>query len=276
MLKTNNKPATIKQLSEIRKLTGEDTSQLYLTAQEAETMIEGYSKKVKVVQQNNGVTPFNDAHVTIIEADQGGGKSCYATAKVVSAYDNDCVKNYFSEKGIDLIVKSYDRRERVAKIVIKGVKKYVRIPADYKLHSDMRIFSNYHLYGLPYVYLPNFGTMLKWLKDGLIVNGWLLLDEYYVGGNARDSMSAFGKEMEKQSFQMRKMQLEVVIITPHARLIDKWTRSVPTKHILCSYDKDKMEITASIKEKGKKKYIMPPFDASLYFGNYNTNERINK
>jgi hypothetical protein len=111
---------------------------------------------------------------------------------------------------------------------------------------------------------------------GLLVDGWLLVDEYYVGGNARDSMTAFGKEMEKQSYQMRKMQLEVVIITPHAKLIDKWTRLTPTKHILCSCDAHKM-ITLTVRKKGEKNAkILPPFDAREYFPFYWTNERINK
>lgn len=275
-LKNPKAPATSRQLYKLHKLTGEDTSDWQLTMQEASDKIDEWEIKHVSPPPITSTQPFSEAHVTMIEADQGGGKSCTATGMVVDAYYRSCIKVYCKENHIDCTVKGYDHKNRVARIKVNGQLKLIRIPSNYKLHSPMRVFSNYHLYGIPYVYIPSFAHLLKWLKMGLIVDGWLLIDEYYVGGNARDSMTAFGKEMEKQSFQMRKMQLEVVIITPHARLIDKWTRLTPTKHIMCSYDKKRREITLTIKEKGQKgSRILPPFDATQYFPNYWTNERIN-
>ncbi len=278
VLKKPNAPATQKQIFAIRKLTGENVSDLNLTMQQASDMIAKYEVNSMIdAPKDNGVLPFNEAHVTIIEADQGGGKSCTATGMVVDAYYIDCIKIYCDKYAIDGIVKGYDRKNRIARLKHNGKVKLIRIPQKYKLHSPLRIFSNYHLYGIPYVWIQDFGHLLQWMKMGLITNGWLLIDEAYVGANARDSMTSFGKEMEKQSFQMRKMQLEVVIITPHARLIDKWLRVVPTKHIMCAYDKKKHEITLTIREKGKKgNRTLPPFDASQYFPHFWTNERINK
>lgn len=197
--------------------------------------------------------PFSEAHVTLIEGDQGCGKSNTATGMVVDAYRNDCVRVYCDEVlKMNCDVKAYDNKTRIAKIKHEGEVKVIKIPKTYELKSPMRIFANFHLYGLPYVYCPTFAHILSWLRCDIIKDGWLLIDEYYIGGNARDSMSKFGKALQKQSFQYRKMQLEVVMITPLASLIDKYARLTPTKHILCSFNKKTLEITLEVKEKGVK------------------------
>lgn len=221
--------------------------------------------------------PFSEAHITLIEGDQGDGKSNTAVGVIVDAYFRDCVKIFCRDKlNIECRVINYDRKNRIAKIEDDEGIKLIRIPSSYKLQSPMRIFANEHLYGIPYVYCPSFAHILKWMTQGLIVDGWLLIDEYYIGGNARDSMTAFGKALQKQGFQYRKMQLEVIIITPMAQTIDRYMRILPTKRILCSYNKKTKEITLEIREKGihgKKTVIYP---ASQYWGNYWTNERITK
>jgi len=277
-LKNPNAPATGKQLYALHKLTGQDTNGLNITMQQASDMIGEYeAKSSHLSTAHNGASPFSEAHVTIVEGDQGSGKSNTAVGLVVDAYYIDCSRVYCESKGISGVAKGFDRKNRIAKVKDGGNTKYIPIPESYKLYSPIRIFANFHLFGIPYVYIPTFGNLLKWLKTGLIADCWLLLDEYYVGGNARDSMTAFGKEMEKQSYQMRKLAAEVVIITPHARLIDKWTRLTPTKHIMCSFDKKRNEITLTVKEKGKRgSKTLPSYDATQYWGNYWTNERINQ
>lgn len=276
LLKNPNAPATQAQLWKLHKLTGEDTRDWHITMQEASDRIDELEVGHTLIEPPKNLQPFDQAKVTLIEAEQGQGKSCTAVGRTVDAYYIDCVKNWCREKGITGEAKGYIRKYRIAMVKVNGTVKYYRVHKDYKLHSDMRIFANFHLYGIPYVYVPSFGHLLKWMKMGLLVQGRLLIDETYVGANARDSMTAFGKELEKQSFQLRKMQLEVDIITPHARLIDKWMRTVPTKHILCSYDAKRREITLTVREKGKKARTLPPFDAMQYFPNYWTNERINR
>lgn len=277
VLKNPDAPATTRQLYRIKQLTGGDVDDIGLTMQQASEKIGEYESSNRIVSKPGEGVPFNEAHVTLIEGDQGSGKSNTAVGMVRDAYDRDCVRIYCLSKGISCIVKGYDRENRIAKIKEKSGIRLLRIPESCKLTSPMRIFANFHLYGIPYVYIPSFGHLLKWLKMGLIVNGWLLLDEYYIGGNARDSMTAFGKELEKQGFQMRKMQLDVVLITPIASLIDKYARLTPTKHILCAYDKIRREITLTVREKGKKgSRVLAPYDATQYWKNYWTNERINR
>lgn len=220
--------------------------------------------------------PFNYARVTIIEGEQGSGKSCTGVARVVDAYFKDCVEIYCLEKlNIVCEAKAYDRKNRVARIKYNGDIKLIRIPLSYKLHSLINIFANFHFFGIKYKYYPSFQKILEGLKNGEINEGKLVIDEAYIGINARESMSALGKELEKQSFQYRKMQLEVIIITPMARLIDWTARIIPTERISCSYNERTYEITLTIKKKGQRGTKEVTYDATQYFPNYWTNERVN-
>ncbi len=241
-----------------------------------EELLKNFYEPVKLVEQDKSKpAPFTEAHVTIVEGEQGGGKSVTATARVVDAYDKDCVR-VFCEKvmRIKCEVKSYDRKSRIAKISHKGGLKRLRIPLDYKLHSPIQIFCNYHLYGIPFVFCPSFNHILDWLRRGIIVDAWLVVDEAYVGMNARASMQALGKELEKQYFQFRKMQLNVIIVTPMARLIDWTMRTIPTERIHCSYNNKTHKVTVTIKKKGIPGEHKFDYDARQYFKNFRTNERI--
>jgi hypothetical protein len=221
--------------------------------------------------------PFSEAKVTIIEGEQGGGKSNTAVARVVNAYDKDCVAIFCREVlKISCIVKSYNRTTRIAKIKYNGLSRLIRIPPQYKLHSPLQIHCNFHLYGLPFFYYKSFWAILDGLKAGKIKDGYLVVDEYYIGGNARESMTALGKELEKQSFQYRKMQLNVIIVTPMAKLIDWTLRVIPTEHISCTYDKRTRKITLQIKKKGEKGVKEVTYLATQYWRNFWTNERINE
>ena len=243
---------------------------------QVEELLNSISKPVALVMDGDSKpAPFTEAHVTIIEGEQGGGKSVTATARVIDAYDKDCVRVFFEKvKRTKCEVKSYDRKTRIAKIRHNGGLKRLCIPTSYKLHSPMKIFSNYHLYGIPFIYCPSFNHILEWLKLGIIVDAWLIVDEAYVGMNARASMQALGKELEKQYFQFRKMQLNVIIVTPMARLVDWTMRTIPTERIHCTYNEKTRKVTVAIKKKGIPGEHKFDYDATQYFKNFRTNERI--
>jgi len=280
-LKTPEAPATSRQLWRLHQLTGEDTRPLNISMQEASDRISrlesGGVRTLPAVKPVQSYTqePFTEAHVTIIEGEQRSGKTNTAVAKIVDAYHKDCVR-VFCEAVLHIkcTVKSYDRRSRLAKIKYKGSTKLLRIPPNYKLHSPMRIFCNFHLYGVPYHFAPSFGHILAWLKNGTIVNAWLVVDEAYVGMNARSSMQVLGKELAKQYWQLGKMQLDVIIVTPMARLVDWELRTIPTEHIHCNFNPKTRKITLSIRKKGIKGERKLDYDATQYWKNFKTNERI--
>jgi hypothetical protein len=270
--------AEIKQLYKLSQLSGDNTYSLDISYEEAKQRIKDYASG-KLIPKGNK-QPFNEAHITLIEADQGQGKSNTATGLVVEAWGKDTANMWLwlLKKGEwQGEVKSYDRKTRVVKFKLDGILKAYQIPESYKLESPMQIFANYHLFGIPYVFIPSFTHLLYWLKKDVILDGWLLIDEMYLGAGARNSMTKLGKELSDQSFQMRKRQLEVVLITPVNSLLDKKVKLTPTKHIICSYNKIKREITLTERIKGMAgTKTLPPYDATQYWGNYWTNERISK
>ena len=221
--------------------------------------------------------PFASARITLIDGEQGNGKSVTGVARIVDAYYADAVGIYCRERlGISCEVKAYYRKNRVAKIKHNGELKLIQIPSNYKLYSPMQIFTNFHLYGIPHVYLQTFHQVLEGLQSGLINGGKLVVDEYYMGGNAREGMSQLGRALVKQSMQYRKMQLEVIIITPLAKLIDWTARMINTERITCtSYNERTRHVTLEIKKKGEPGSREISYDASPYFCNFWTNERIN-
>jgi len=283
VVKYKEADATKKQLYKLHELTGEDTREWKLTRQEASDRIEELELEalpdiVDDTAEENGFNdePFTEAHVTIIEGDQRGGKTNTAVGMIVDSYDGDCVKIFYRKvAGRDCEVISYDRKHRVAKIKVDGITKLIKIPKEYKLKSPMRIFSRIHLYGLPYVYVPSYRYMLKWLKNGIISNGWLLADEAYRGMSARNSMSEMGKEWVAEYFQFGKSRLDVIIITHHAKMIDFLARTIPTRRIHCTYNEKTRMVTYTSRRHGETGTKEVTYDATQYWGNYRTNEKVN-
>lgn len=282
-LRKPDAPATSRQLWRLHQLTKEDTRDLDITMQEASDRINrlesGNGKEQALsaaIDRSRGV-PFQYAHVAFITGDQGSGKSVTAVARVRDAYDRDCVNNYCREVlKINAVVKWYDRRRRIAKISHNRTLKLIRIPAAYKLHSSLRIFCNFHLFGLKYTFVPSFQHLAHWLEDGTIAEGYLIIDEYYLGGFARESMSVLTRRLAQLSQQFRKRQLEVIVMCQLSRMADWTMRITPTEFISCSFNERTHKVTLQIRKKGVRGERKVSFDARQYWGNYWTNELVNK
>lgn len=219
--------------------------------------------------------PFSEAHVTIVEGDQRSGKTTYGVAKICDAYDKDCARIFCEEVlKISCEVKAYYREERIIKIKHDGQIKMLKVPESYQMHSPMRIFSRIHLYGIPYVFVPNYRIMLTWLKNGFLSDGWLLADEAYRGMGARNGMTALGKEWVGEYFQFGKSKLDVIIITHSARMIDYLARMIPTKRIHTRYDPKTYKVLYTVRKKGESGTKEYSFFAPRYWGRYRTNEKV--
>ncbi len=275
-------PATSRQLKKIKELGGAEYEPSEITMRQASDKIEELelleiSQSLAPFEIEDGASPFTEAHVTIIEGAQRSGKTCTAVGKVTEAYFMDCVKVFCKDVlHIECAVKSYDRKTRIAKIKYNGGVVKIHIPDNYKLHTQRRIFANIHLFGLPYVFVPSFRHLIYWLKKGRIHNCWLIVDEAHLGANARAGMTSLGQELEKQAFQLGKMQIDVYIITHMARLIDWAIRTIPTERLSCTYNPKTKEITYTKKKKGEQGTQEITYYAPLYWPNYWTNEKINE
>jgi hypothetical protein len=285
--------ATYKQKKYLGDLLGVDSKSLKINKELASELIEtielskiDYTEKSRNLQ-SNGKSPFTEAKVTFIAGEQGKGKSVTGVARIVDAYDNKCVE-LWCEKYLKIkcVSKSYNRDTRNALIIHDGIKKNIHIPEKYDIQEPMRvanyedcpfrIFANCHLYGIVYKFIPSFRHLIKWLKQGVIKDCYLLLDEYYMGGSARGSMTTLGKELTNQNQQFRKGQMHVIIITPIDRLAEWSSRLTATERIdATSFDKKTGVVTIEIKRKGVTGVKTVRYNSLYYRRFYWTNERIN-
>ncbi len=149
-----------------------------------------------------------------------------------------------------------------------------RVVDAYKKDHTLKIYCNFHLFGIPYVYLP-LHIMIQYLNSGLIRNAYLVIDEGYIGGNAREGMSSLVRVITKMANQIRKRHLHFYIATPNARQLDWQFRWAKTENILCSYDDKTRMITVMIKN--KRKYKRPriiTYYAPQYWPYYDTDEQF--
>lgn len=271
-------PATPRQLYKLHELSGEDTRDLKLTMQQASDKInELQSQQLDIGNPTLDEAPFSEPHITIVEGDQRSGKSVYAVGKIRDSYDKDCATIYCRNVlKLNCEVIAYYRHERVIKLKHEGVLKALRVPESYKMHSPMRIFSNIHLYGMPYVYIPSFVYMLRGIQSGFISKGWLLSDESVRGMSARGGMTTMGREWVAEYFQFGKSLLDVIIITHFARQIDAFARMIPTQRVHCTYDKNTRRVHFTLRKKGEQGETEHSFYAPEYWGNYRTNEKVNQ
>ncbi len=167
------------------------------------------------------------AEITIIEGEQGSGKTNTAVAKAKDAIDKD--------------------------------------PAT-------KVFANFHLYGIKYVY-TDLSTIVEYLNSKLITEGYVIIDESYIGVDARRGMSLLTQVLTWFGSQIRKRGLNLILIAQHGRMIDSRFRLFMTEHILCSYNEKTRMITLTIIERGKRRPKRTvSYYAPQYWKYYNTNE----
>ena len=141
----------------------------------------------------------------------------------------------------------------------------------YNNDNTVKIFANFKLYGIKYVN-ASLATIVEYLNSNLITDGYIVIDESYIGGDARMGMTLMTKVLTWFGSQIRKRGLHLILIAQHGRMIDYRFRLFMTEHIMCSYNEKKHMITLTIVERGKKKKRSFSYDGSQYWKNYNTNE----
>jgi len=142
----------------------------------------------------------------------------------------------------------------------------------YHKDSTTKIFANFHLYGIKYVY-ADLGTIVEYLNSSLITEGYIVIDESYIGGDARRGMSLLTQVLTWFGSQIRKRGLHLILIAQHGRLIDYRFRLFMTEHILCSYNEKTHMITLDVVERGsRKKKREYSYYGPQYWKYYNTNE----
>lgn len=219
--------------------------------------------------------PLSYAPVTICEGEQGSGKTNTAVARIVDVA-------FATITGVELpdgrIIPAKPLMPPQIGRFIFHAKGYepcvVNVPKGGIVIPSTKIYTNFHLYGIKYKHLP-LPLLLEYLNTGLIRDGYLVIDEGYIEGDAREGMTAVVRTITKLSMQIRKRHLYLIICTPHARLLDWRLKWVHTEHIMCSYNEKREEVTLIIKN--RRKYRKPrvlTYDAKPYQKYFITDEII--
>jgi len=174
---------------------------------------------------------MNKAEISIIEGEQGAGKTNTAVAKLV-----DAIKDGINTK----------------------------------------IFTNFHLYGIRYVY-TDLATIVEYLNTKLMSatkdeEVYVVIDESYIGGDARRGATLLSQVLTWFGSQIRKRRLHLILIAQHGRMVDWRFRFFMTEHIICSFNEKTNYITLSITRKGEKKKRAINYYAPEYWKYYDTNE----
>jgi hypothetical protein len=150
-------------------------------------------------------------------------------------------------------------------------KKVIEVPKGWEMFSEARIFSNYHLYGIKYVYADT-AWVLEHINSGVMSYGKMFIDESYLIGESRRGGSSIVTTMTEIAQSMRKRGLEAYLLIQHGRFLDWRFRYIARRKILCRYNDNTHMISLLIQDlhKGTEKSLM--FYAPLYWEFFDTNE----
>jgi hypothetical protein len=247
------------------------------------------------------------ANVTIIEAPMGEGKTITVTGIVVDDYLAHVTGvwspsgNFFKARSYkgewieifppDELLNPVENKQLVGidgNPINSGIQpqlinptKHYDVPVSKIIHadsskgwfieSDTKIFANYHLFGIRYVYCDA-AMMLDQLNSSTISHCKMIIDESYIQGEARRGMNSLSLMYTWFAQQMRKRDIELFLLVQHGRFIDWRFRYIAKRKILSRYN-DKTRIVRLLVQnlsKGTEK----PFSywGPQYWKYYDTNE----
>jgi len=214
------------------------------------------------------------ANVTIIEAQMGEGKTLTATAIIIDEYFAH-IYEIVSPRGTVFQVKPSCLEEvwlqPPPELQGKAEPFLITIPKGWKTHSTVKIFANYHLFGIEYIYADP-ALMLTYLNTELISDGILIIDESYIQGEARRGMNTLSLMYTWFAQQMRKRHIDLYLLVQHGRFIDWRFRYIAKRKILCRYNDETHKIKLLIQNLSKGTEKMLSYYGPTYWKYYDTNE----
>lgn len=146
-----------------------------------------------------------------------------------------------------------------------------RVIDAYEKDPSTKIFANFRLYGVKYVLAP-IATILEFINSKVLRDGYIIIDEAYIGLEAREGMSILTKLMTYLGMQAGKRRLYLIVIVQHGRMIDWRYRWLMNEHILCTYNEKTRIITLDITKKGARKKRTINYYAPQYWKYFDTEE----
>lgn len=149
--------------------------------------------------------------------------------------------------------------------------KIVRIPKNFVVLSPVKIFANFHLYGLKYAFIT-LEDIIQYLNSDMLVDCWVLSDES-VMSDARNSMSNAGFIMATFAATIGKRNIHFLQNAQYNGMVDKRIRVFATTTISCTYEERTREITCEVKHRSDPLKTFTYY-APLYWPFFDTTERV--
>ena len=236
--------------------------------------------------QDKLLQPVTEAKITLITGSQRSGKSTTGIAYAIDDYYKNLNAlvtpngEYIKARALNKDEKDLLKSKGIIYNVFNPVvvysedgksSKIAYIPKGWAVSSSVRIFANFHLYGVPFVY-TDLAMLLQYLNDDLLKNAWLLSDES-VMTSARNSTTKAGKLMQTFGATIGKRNLHFCLMTQYNRMAAQEFRIFATSRIDCTYNKNTHYITCDIDKNGEPKHTVD-FWACAYWRFFDTNELI--
>lgn len=142
----------------------------------------------------------------------------------------------------------------------------------YRKDPTTRIYANYHLYGIKYVYM-RVAEMMATLNDPKAFrNAIYIIDEAYVEGECRRGNNPLTVLLTEVAQQMRKRKIELFIIVQNGRYLDWRFKWIMTRRIMCRSNDKTHRIKLTIKDMVKNTERKSSFWAPQYWKYFDTDE----
>jgi hypothetical protein len=228
------------------------------------------------------------ADTRLIFGDQGAGKTNTAVATVV----DDCFINVtrvinpitgewrkacpLNDKEIELLESkgvSYSHLKHMKIFSNDGKSsKILAKPEGWVIDSPIKVFSNFHFYGIRHKYIDE-TFLIENINESILSNAWLVLDEGFLT-DKQDTMSRPNKMVAKFGAQGRRKKLHTIIISQYADMVNSRFIRFATTKVLCKYDKFTKYISLDVI--GSSDFMQSGnFKASNYWKFFRHDETVN-
>lgn len=217
------------------------------------------------------------ADIRLLHGDQGQGKSCTSVALPTDEYYsrltgviapngqrfrarplNPYEINAFEDRGL-----VYNLLKHVC--IYRGTSgdesKIISLPNDWIVVSPLKIFANFHFYGIRYAPITG-NKIIEYINTDTFNEAWIILDES-VEVDKQDTMTREGKMTQKFGAQVAKRDAHLIINSQYLNMIQGRFAMFATTRVQCSYDRDTKIITLDVNEKSptmqSTSYYAPPY-----------------
>ena len=213
--------------------------------------------------------------LNLIEAPMGGGKTCTTVAIMVDDYYNHL--HHIEPR--QLRTKLYEVKPYKLDLVRlpNEDNRIIKIPDNFVTHSSTKLLTNFHMFGVKFAYKSVFEVLKMIERDSHngteeAGNSKWGVDEGWLAAEARKGMNPLTIAITEYSQLIRKLNIEMFVLTQHGRFLDWRIRYITKRKILTSYDKKTHMVRALIQNlnKGTEKTIS--YFGPTYWKYYDTNE----